>query len=100
MRWLIDKVRGTQCKPLGFQLRTFMAGDKNDWHLRQRRIALKCLAYFKAAEFGHVHIQQYQVRCGFMRQLERCATGGCKSKGGEVAEDAAQDTNHHGVIVD
>src|SRR6202011_5120587 len=89
-----------QLQPHGFQLQTFVASDKDDRHLRQRRIALECLAHFKAAELGHVNIQQHQIGNGFTRQLERHATRSCESKWCEVAEDAAQDANHHGVVVD
>src|ERR1700681_4937570 len=100
MRRLTDEVRCAELQPQGFQLWTFVTGDKDNWHLRQRRVALKFLTHLEATELGHVNIQQNEVRNRFARKLERQATGGGESKWLEVAEHVAQDANNRAIIID
>src|ERR1700722_7912805 len=77
-----------------------MAGDEDDWHLREGRVALELLPDLEAAQLRHVNVQQHQVRHRLASKLERQAPRSCETKRSEVTKNIAQDANDGAIVVD
>ena len=95
-----DEIGRAKIEAADLKRRLVVAGDKDHRYLGQIRVGLQVLADFEAAHAGHFGVEKNQVGRHLTGQAQRVGTVGGKVQLGNAVEDAAQEPNGAGVVVD